>query len=157
MRHIFKHILTVMLVLSMLTCAVLPAYAEGEEEYLCDLRLIYADDYKEAKQILADTEFEDYTLLDENLNANTGKTGVWLAYQTTTDVEDAITDIAIMQMQGGYSEGNYQKMIDQSYSNYKAMGDNYLVAIDYFIEGYEAGHYLSTIAYRQLNFYNVVI
>ena len=156
MRHIFKHILTVMLVLSMLMCAVLPAYAEGEEEYLCDLRLIYADDYKEAKQILADTEFEDYTLLDENLNANTGKTGVWLAYQTTTDVEDAITDIAIMQMQGGYSEGNYQKMIDQSYNEYLDMGDNYMVAIDHFIKGYDAGHYLSTLAYRQLNFYTVI-
>ena len=96
MRQIFKHILTVMLILSMLACAVLPAYAAKEEEYLCDLRIIYADDYDEAKQILSETDFAEYEILDANLNENTGKIGVWLAYKTTTDIEDAITDIAII-------------------------------------------------------------
>ena len=156
MKHIFKHIITVVLVLSMLTCAVLPAYAAKEEEYLCDLRIIYANDYNEAKQILSETDFADYQILDTNLNENTGKIGVWLAYKTTTDIEDAITDIAIMQMQGGYSEGNYREMINQSYNEYLDMGNNYMVAIDHFIKGYDAGHYLSTIAYRQLNFYTVI-
>ena len=156
MKHIFKHILTVVLVLSMLACAVLPAYAAKEEEYLCDLRIIYADDYNEAKQILSETDFAEYEILDANLNENTGKIGVWLAYKTTTDIEDAITDIAIMQMNGGYKEGNYREMIKQSYNEYLALGENYLVAIEYFAKAYEAGNYLSEVAFRQLNFYNVV-
>ena len=156
MKQTYKHIVTVMLVLSMLACAILPAYAAREKEYLCDLRIIYADDYNEAKQILAETEFADYKILGANLNENTGKIGVWLAYKTTTDIEDAITDIAIMQMNGGYHEGNYQEVIKQSYAQYVAMAENYLVAIEYFANAYHAGHYLSNIAYRQLNFYNVV-
>jgi hypothetical protein len=131
-------------------------YAARDEEYLADLRLIYADDYDEAKDILADSDLEGYKLLDANLNKNTGKTGVFLAYLTTTDIEDAITDIAVMQMDGGYNEGNYQEMIKQSLADYEAMGENYLTAIEYFNQGIDAGHYLSVIAHRQLNFYNVV-
>ena len=157
MKKILKSIIACMLALSMLLCATVPAFAVGtEEEYICELRLIYAEDYEEARQILADSEFSDYKVLNENLNKNSGEIGVWLAYKTTTDIEDAITDLAIMQMNGGYTEGNYQELIKQSYNEYVAMGEIYLYAINYFVEAYDAGDYLAEIAYRQLNFYNVV-
>ena len=156
MKRMFKRILSMMLVIALLFLATVPVFAVDDEEYLSDLRLIYADDYDEAKEILEDSDFADYELLDVNLNENTGKTGVFLAYQVTTDIEDAITDIAVMQMNGGYNEGNYQAMIEQSYNEYLEFGENYLTAIEYFKTGYDAGHYLSEIAYRQLNFYNVV-
>ena len=155
MNRIFKRIITMALVLALFVCGVLPVTAEEEELYLSDLRLIYAEDYSEALDILEDSEFADYELLDENLNEDTGEIGVFLAYKVTTDIEDAITDIAVMQMDGGYREGNYQELIKQSYSEYKEMGENYLVAIDYFNKAYDAGHYLADIAYRQLNFYYV--
>ena len=151
-----KRILSMLLVLAMLFLTTVPAFAVKDEEYLSDLRIIYADDYEEAKDILTDTVLEGYKLFNANLNANTGKTGTWIAYKTTTDIEDAITDIAVMQMNGGYNEGNYQAMIQQSYNEYLEFGENYLTAIEYFKTGYDAGHYLSEIAYRQLNFYNVV-
>ena len=155
MKKAFKSILSIILSLSMLICATVPAFAVDGEEYICELRIIYADDYEEAKEILADGEFKDYKLLKENLNEGTGEIGVWLAYKTTTDIEDAITDLAVMQMNGGYKEGNYQEMIKQSYEEYVTMGETYLKAIEYFIEAYDAGDYLAEAAYRQLNFYNV--
>jgi hypothetical protein len=130
-------------------------FAAAEEEYLSELRLVYAENYSEAKEILKDTKFKDYEVLNENLNKNTNKIGVWLAYKTTTDIEDAITDLSVMQMQGGYSEGNYQEMLKESYSEYRDMGNIYLQAIDYFIEAYDSGDYLADVAYRQLNFYTV--
>ena len=147
-----------MLTFCLLFLATVPVFAadESDEVYLSDLRIIYAEGVEEAVEILEDSELEGYKLFDANLNENTGKTGVYLAFLTTTDVEDAITDIAIMQMNGGYNEGNYQEMIQQSYQEYLDFGENYLTAINYFIEGYDAGHYLSELAYRQLNFYNVV-
>ena len=136
------------------------AFAASKEVYLSDLRLIYAHSYKDAKQILSETKLEGYQVLNENLNANSGlinsmlgNTGVWLAYKTTTDIDDAITDIAVMQMGGGYSEGNYQEMIKKSREEYLAMGEIYLQAIEYFAEAYEAGNFLAQSAYRQLNFY----
>ena len=157
MKKAFKSVISVVLVISMLLCAAVPAFAAGaEEEYICELRLIYAEGYEEAKQILADSEFSDYKVLKENLNKDSDEIGVWLAYKTTTDIEDAITDLAIMQMNGGYTEGNYQELIKQSYDEYVAMGEIYLQAIEYFIEAYDAGDYLAESACRQLNFYNVV-
>ena len=157
MKKITKRIISIILTLCLTFLATVPVLAADEdEEYLSDLRLIYADDYDEAEEILEDSELEGYEIFDANLNENTGKTGVYLAYKTTTDIEDAITDIAIMQMDGGYNEGNYQEMIAQSLAEYEKMGQNYLTAIEYFNKGIDAGHYLSEIARRQLNFYNVV-
>ena len=157
MKKMTKRIISIILTLCLTFLATVPVLAADEdEEYLSDLRLIYADDYDEAAEILADSELEGYEIFDANLNEGTGKGGVYLAYLTTTDIEDAITDIAIMQMDGGYNEGNYREMVAQSLAEYEAMGRNYLTAIEHFNKGIDAGHYLSEIAHRQLNFYNVV-
>ena len=146
------------LTVTLLFCATVPVFADDfeDEEYLSDLRIIYADDYSHAYDILDDAGLEGYEVLDANLNENTDKNPVFLAYKTTTDVEDAITDIAIMQMNGGYKEGNYQQMIADSYQEYLKIGENYLEAIEYFKNAYNADNYLAKLAYRQLNFYNVV-
>ena len=158
MTKITKRIISMMLTLCLLFLAIVPTFAakEEEEEYLSDLRIVYADNLDEATSILEDADLEGYHVFNANLNANTGKKGVWLAFQTSTNIEDAITDIAIMQMNGGYNEGNYQEMIKQSYEEYLEFGENYLIAIDHFNKGIDAGHYLSEVAHRQLNFYNVV-
>ena len=154
MRKIYKNIISFILVLSMIFCMSVPAFAAGAAEYISELRLIYAEDYEEAMEILSEGEFSDYKLLNENLNEDSDEIGVWLAYKTTTNIDDAITDLAVMQMNGGYTLGNYQEMIEQSYNEYVAMGEIYLQAIDYFIEAYDAGHFLAESAFRQLNFYN---
>ena len=156
MRNVFKGILSIILIISMILCATVPAVAAVEEEYISELRLVYADDYNEALEILEDSEFSDYELLDENLNEGTGSSGVWLAYKTTTDIEDAITDMAVIQENGGYREGNYQEMIKASYEEYVDMGETYLKAINYFMDAYDNDFYLAEAAFRQLNFYNVV-
>ncbi len=157
MKKVNKIIISWILVFSLLFCAIVPTFAAGTgEEYISDLRLVYAEDYNEAKEIIAEGEFKEYKVLNENLNADADEIGVWLAYKTTTNIEEAITDLAVMQMNGGYSDGNYQEMIKQSYDDYVAMGLIYLDAINYFVEAYDAGNYLAESAFRQLNFYNVV-
>ena len=157
MKKIYKRIVSLVLVAVMLVCSNLPVFAaEVEEEYLSDLRLIYADNYDEAKEALVGSDFEDYKVFNANLNDDTDEIGVWLAYKTTTDIDDAITDISIMQMDGGYKEGNYQEMIKESLAEYEEMGENYVQAIDYFIEAYDEGHFLAELAYRQLNFYTSI-
>ena len=153
MKRIHKRILSIILAFTMLFLATVPVFAVEDEEYLSDLRLIYADDYNEASEILAGSELEGYKLYKENLNANTGKTGVFIAYKTTTDIEDAITDIAVMQMNGGYKEGNYQQMIEKSYAEYVEIGNTYLEAIDYFKTAYGEDDFLAKSVYRQLNLY----
>ena len=155
MKTILKSIFSIILVLSMMlsTAIVVSAAYEIEEEYISDLRLVYADTYKEAVQSLADSKLEGYKVLNHNLNEYTGKKAVWLAYKVTTNINDAITDVAIMQMGGGYSAANYQAMIESSREEYLEMGDVYIQAIDYFTEAYDSGDFLAESAYRQLNFY----
>ena len=156
MRNAFKRILSIILAVSMLLCTTVPAFAADGEVYISALRIVYADTYEEAKEILEDSEFSHYKLLKENLNEDSDEIGVWLAYETTTDIEDAITDLAIMQMNGGYTEGNFQEMVKKSYDEYVAMGEIYVEAIEYFAEAYEAKNFLAQVAYRQLNFYTSV-
>ena len=154
MKKVMKALISLILVASMLMSAVVVAYAASDETYLSEVRLVYANTYEEAKQVLDDSKLEGFQILNENLNANSGKTGVWLAYKTTTNVDDAITDIAVMQMGGGYNAGNYQEMIKKSREEYLAMGEIYLQAIEYFMGAYDAGNFLADSAYRQLNFYS---
>ena len=155
MKNVWKSIIAVVLALSMLMCATVPVFAARTEEYISDLRIIYAKDAYEAEEILEKSEFKDYKLYRHNLNEGSGEIGVYMAYKVTTDIEDAITDLAIMQMGGGYREGNYQAMIQQSRADYKAIGEIYLQAINYMIKAYEAGDFLATAAFRQLNLYVV--
>jgi hypothetical protein len=55
MRTVYKSLLSIVLVISMLLCATVPAFAAGAETYISELRLIYAEDYEEAKEILEDS------------------------------------------------------------------------------------------------------
>ena len=157
MTNITKRIISTLLTLCMLFLAAVPAFAaRWDEEYLSDLRLVYAYDYVDAKGNLIEAGLKDYKVFSTNLNKNTDKIGVFLAYKTTRDIEDAITDIAVMQMNGGYQEGNYQEMLRDSYQEYLEFGEIYITAIDYFNKAYDAGNYLAEMAHRQLNLYNVV-
>lgn len=153
MNSIKNRVISIVLAICLLVTSTVSASAAGVEHYLSDLRLVYANSYDEAKEIIKDSEFSDYEVYKYNLNKDTGKIGVWLAYKTTTDVDDAITDVAVIQMNGGYREGNYQEMIKESYKKYLDMGNVYKDAIDYFADAYDAGDFFAESAYRQLNFY----
>ena len=71
MRTVYKSLLSIVLVISMLLCATVPAFAAGAETYISELRLIYAEDYEEALEILEESEFSDYKLYKKNLNEGT--------------------------------------------------------------------------------------
>lgn len=156
MKNTLKYLISIILIICLSVGSVAIVSADEAEVYISELRLIYADDYKEAQEILKETEFNDYKILNYNLNSKTGKKGVWLAYKTSTDIEDAITDIAVMQMDGGYNIGNYQEMIEKSKEGYIEMGEIYMKAIEYFKAACEADSFIAKTALRQLNFYTGV-
>lgn len=154
MKKLLCAIISIMLVICLSFQSVIVVSAEGTEKYLSELRIVYADTYEEAKSIIQSYKaYEGYEVLKYNLNSNTGKDGVWLAYKTSTDIEDAITDLSVIQMGGGYKLGNYKQMIAESKKEYEAMGKIYEDAISYFAEAYYEDHFLAVLAYRQLNFY----
>ena len=76
MKKLLTRVLSLVLVVSLLLTSNVQVFAAAEEVYLSDLRLIYAESFSEAKDILSSTDFKDYKLLNENLNEGTKKIGV---------------------------------------------------------------------------------
>ena len=60
MKKIIKSIIALLLIATMLFGMSISVFAAKAEEYVCELRLIYAEDCNEAKAILADTAFNNY-------------------------------------------------------------------------------------------------
>ena len=112
-------IAAVSIFLALLMILLLPVQriAAAEEKqtlYVSEVRLGYGKTAEEAAKSL-----EGYTILKNgdkyaDLNEGSGKkTVVLMGYKTTTNREEAITDIAAMNMKGGYSFSDYEKLMEQ--------------------------------------------
>ena len=152
-----KRIISLILVLSMLlsVCAVTVS-AANEEEFVSEVALVYEDSVEEAKAAIAGT---DWKLWEQDLNPNADyiiDDGVYLIYKTSTNVEDAITDLRVMDMYGGFSTTNYKKQLEKSRSQYMQAIADLRKATDEFKEIYNAGDDMAELAYRQMNYYKDV-
>ena len=149
-----KRIISFLLVVTMLftTCAITVS-AAGKEEFISEVALVYEDSVEDAKKAIEGT---DWKLFEQDLNANADymiDDGVYLIYKTSTNVEDAITDLRIMDMYGGYSASNYDKQLEASRDAYKQMVDYLRIAMYEFKELYKADDEMAKLAYRQMNYY----
>ena len=93
------------------------SYAASNEEFLSDVALVYEDSVEEAQAAIAGTGWK---LFNKDLNPNADyifDNGVYLVYKTSTNVEDAITDLRVMDMYGGYATTNYKKQLDKLKKN----------------------------------------
>ena len=84
-----KVFISMLLVVTMSITMMMPASAGRVTYYLSDLKMAEADTEDEAKKLLTDA---GYTILDKNLNPGGGK-AVYLGYQKSKNVDDAITDV----------------------------------------------------------------
>ena len=83
--------------------APITASAATAETFLSDVALVYEDSVEDAQEAIAGT---DWKVFSKDLNPNADyifDDGVYLIYKTSTNVEDAITDLRVMDMYGGYS------------------------------------------------------
>ena len=127
MKKLLTVITSALLCMTMLVLAptqVIASAAENDKKYLSEVKVGMGETSDQAsKELLA----EGYTILkDDNgnyadLNEDAGsksslKEGpnqkiVYLGYKTTSDASDAITDLAVMNMNGGYSYDDYEKLM----------------------------------------------
>ena len=152
-----KKIISVLLILTTLfTLCAVTASAAREEEFLSEVALVYENSVEEARAAIEGT---DWKLWEQDLNPNADymfDDGVYLIYKTSTDVEDAITDLRIMDMYGGYSTTNYQRQLEKSREHYMQMIAKLRVATAEFKALYKAGDEMAKLAYRQMNYYKDV-
>jgi hypothetical protein len=163
MKKLLGKLISVVLVIAlMLTYApaalAAPSRNQGKVTYLSGVAIIEAKSDDDAQKILTELKksenggFTNMISLDLNKG---GKTKIFLAYKTSTNVDDAITDLAIMNMEGNFSMGNYEQVLAENMESFKSIADDYRVIAKEFAEAYAAGSVNAKTAYRQLNLYYV--
>ena len=148
-----KKILSVVLAGAMVIClstaAGVPvkAYAdeaEDDNKYVSDVFIAYGKSEKEAAKWLTDhgwepvagdfnagkaSFFDNNDIQDQNVAAVMG-------IKRTSDEKDAITDMAVMNMTGGYSLPQYQDLVNQKKAEINEFINNFQVVIDEYRANY---------------------
>ena len=104
-------VIAMMLMAPLQSAASLGGTAKAAEKgkYVSDVYTAYGKSEADAQKTLED---KGYTPVKGSLNA-ASKTYVMLGYKTTNDKSKAITDISLMNSEGGYSVGDYENIIKE--------------------------------------------
>ncbi len=148
---LLKVLISMILVVTMCMTMVMPASAGRITYYLSDLKMAEAATADEAKKMLTDVGYE---ILDKNLNPG-GDKAVYLGYKKSTNVDDAITDVKVMNMKGGFNISDYETIFEDALDEYNSDINNLRIAANEFAANYKAGKREALNAYRQLNYYYV--
>ena len=164
---------------SALLCATmaftLPAQviASAEEpeakQYISEVKVGMGETSEEAaKELLADgytiLTKDDGSYADLNEKAGTSnpfKVGpnqkiVYMGYKTTTDVTDAITDLAVMNMNGGYSFEDYESLMNkQMDTQIKPFVDRFIATLREYRENLKKPQ--DSINYKRADYYRKLL
>ena len=164
-RKLYARIIALILVITTLVTALpLAVFAdelkgenstagETQEVYIKSVKLAQAKTEKEAREAL---EEEGYIFLEGNLNAGTDADGIWLGYTITSDPSEAIYDMKLMNMKGGYTLTSLKDALAAQESAFAEMANDLNYLIDEFVTAYEEGSVPAAKAYKALNFFRVV-
>ena len=100
----------------------------------------------------------DWHVLEGDLNDGTDGTfskpvGVFLCYTTTEDVKQAVTDIAVMNEKGNYSESAYEAIVKEQRDAYKDLVKNLKIQIKNYQKNYKDNVKTAVEAHDLLNGY----
>lgn len=93
-----------------------------------------------------------YTVIEGNLNDGTGNGCAFVGYKTTTNKDEAITDLKMMNMDGGYELNNYYSLFSQYKSSINDQAKGLGVAIDEFKSNLAKNSKGAKWAYEKLNY-----
>lgn len=156
LNKVLTRTLCVVLSLIIATGFSLGVFAQAkssEKTYVKDVKLIYAQTKDEAKPYVP----AGYTLIDSNINKGTEdeEYGVYMAYSTTTNPDEAITDIKMMNMKGGFVLSEYENQLKDVKESVKRLADDVKLAVKMFTKNYVKGTYGAMAAYKALNAFTV--
>ena len=117
MKHLSKTIIAVFMAILMGTLLPVQVFADTPD-YISEVK-VYEGNCKNAEKegytILCGDNGKPIDLNDDSGSDEIGAKGdksVYLGYKTTKDKDDAITDLALMNMKGGYDCAEYDKLMD---------------------------------------------
>ena len=150
MKKYVKCLSFFMAILMVVMALPITAFAAKQETYIKEIRISTASTADAAKKFLTDN---GYTVVDTDLNQKTGKDYVYIGYKTTTNPDEAITDISLMQMDGGYSFSEYEAMLENKRQEINAMLDSLNVALAEARQNYADGKQEAIAAVQMLNMF----
>ena len=152
MRKLFRSLICIVLCICMLPLSIFAQAVNGETkavEYLSDVKLIYASNAADAQKLLP----KGYKLYDSNINegAKNTDTKVYLCYSTTTDPAEAVTDIRLMNENGGFDRGTFNDKMEQALKAVDAQAEAiYNAIVNEFVPNLNADLPGAKYAYNQL-------
>ncbi len=140
-------LIIVSFILALLTAGILPSqvFADSVPEYISEVKIGMGKEAADAEAALAGYKIlsdEKGNKVDLNQNAgggfaSKGEKVVYLGYKTTSDRGDAITDLALMNMKGGYSVQEYEALMKtQMTSRIIPFIDSFLCTVREYRENY---------------------
>ncbi len=139
------------------TCIVQPCAAGAAtftgKAYVKEMIISYGKTEDEAKSWL---ENKGYKTINYNLNEGADDTfstkrAVYLGYKTTYNADEAITDMKLMNMKGGYSVEDYQMLLNEQKNNIGVFIENFKIALKEYRENYKNGQERAVAAHEMLN------
>ena len=155
MKKVFSALISIVLAVTLCvtTCTNAFAASFSGKKYVKEMIISYGNTADEAKKWLTDNDYEvlDYNLNEGADNTFSTKRAVYIGYKTTDDADEAITDMKLMNMKGGYSVQDYQMLLDEQKSNIRAFFNNFKVAVKEYRENYNANQERAIAAHDLLN------
>jgi len=172
MKKLLTAITSAVLCMTMLIIAptqIVASAAENEQKYISEVKVGMGVTSEQASKELLD---EGYTILkDDNgnyadLNKDAGaasplKEGpnqkiVYLGYKTTSEAGNAITDLAVMNMDGGYSFEDYEKLMQSHLdTQIKPFVDRFIATLKEYRENLQKPQ--DSANYKRANYYKALL
>ena len=148
---------------------IVASASDNGDKYISEVKVGMGETSEEAsKELLA----EGYTIFSDDkgdyadLNKNAGSKSilkggpnqkiVYLGYKTTDDATKAVTDLAVMNMNGGYSYQAYENLIrDHMNSKIKPFVDRFIVTLNEYRENLQKPK--DSINYKRANYYKTLL
>lgn len=154
-----KIISLILVIATLVTTLPLTVFAETVEVektkdlYVKSIKLAQAKTEDEAKAIL---EGDGYIFLDGNLNEGTDQDGIWIGYTTTDDPDEAIYDLKVMNMKGGFTLTSVEEALKAQETAFAQMATDLNYLVEEFVAAYNDGSIAALKAYNSLNFFRMV-
>ncbi len=140
------------LVLTLTFVALVPlntAAAANTGKYVSDIYVAYGKNADAARDVL---NGKGYTPVEGNLNEG-GKTYAMMGYKTTDNIRDSVTDLAVMNMHGDYSVGEYKNLLKKQKNEIAEFLKEFMAVIKEYRTNLKAGKTKATYVHDLLNNY----
>ncbi len=155
MKKFLSALISVVLAITLCVTTCTSAFAAtfSGKEYVKEMIISYGKTEDEAKKWLTDN---DYEVIDNNLNDGADdllstKRAVYVGYKTTKNADEAITDMKVMNMKGGYSVQDYEMILEEQEANINQFFYNFKSAIKEYRSNYASKQERAVVAHDMLN------